>query len=212
MASLVDKFGDKMHSMGETIDEAMDNRPQTFSGQAVDVYRTASTGHAHALVDLVIHGADISLEFLDAQERTPLLAACTNGHLACAQILLERGANAAAIDLDGNTALHVACMHGRVEIVSMLLMSSSHVMSPYILNKKGQNALRLSRMIVQAKADGLVFDIDVDKPVMLYRDGDGLNRKPLAIGLESQVLAAFNEPGFEAWGTFFTSHMVCRYA
>ncbi|KAF0757876.1 hypothetical protein AaE_004117 [Aphanomyces astaci] len=53
----------------------------------------------------------------------------------------------------------------------------------------------------------LVFDIDVDKPVTLYRDGDGLNRKPLAIGLESQVLAAFNEPGFEAWGTFFTSHM-----
>ncbi|RQM29115.1 hypothetical protein B5M09_002297 [Aphanomyces astaci] len=211
MASQVDKFGDKMDSMGETIDEAMDNRPQTLSGQAVDVYRTASTGHAHALVDLVIHGADISLEFLDAQERTPLLAACANGHLACAQILLERGANAAAIDLDGNTALHVACMHGRVEIVSMLLMSSSHVMSPYILNKKGQNALRLSRMIVQAKADGLVFDIDVDKPVTLYRDGDGLNRKPLAIGLESQVLAAFNEPGFEAWGTFFTSHMVCRY-
>ncbi|RHY07108.1 hypothetical protein DYB36_013152, partial [Aphanomyces astaci] len=157
MASLVEstnKFGDKMDSMGETIDEAMDNRPQTFSSQAVDVYRTASTGHAHALVDLVIHGADISLEFLDAQERTPLLAACANGHLACAQILLERGANAAAIDLDGNTALHVACMHGRVEIVSMLLMSSSHVMSPYILNKKGQNALRLSRMIVQAKADG----------------------------------------------------------
>ncbi|KAF0690680.1 Aste57867_17935 [Aphanomyces stellatus] len=242
-----------------------------------DIYRAASTGHARALESLVAwaepHEIQSYLEFVDPAERTPLLIACSNGHLDCVRILLDRGANHFAVDADGNTALHAACMYGHVAVVNLLLSHPARRSTPYILNKKGLSALRLARMIVQTKKDGwtavakciealeqrckvfegwiyhrsqsmfawqswearyalilrtgsamflemhlfdvknglrtpipnLVFDIDVHKPVTLYREGDGLNRKPLAIGLENQVLAAFDDSGFEAWSYFLTT-------
>ncbi|WVY96718.1 hypothetical protein V8G54_028869 [Vigna mungo] len=53
---------------------------------------------------------------------TALHLTCLYGHLACVQLLLERGANIEAKDEDGAIPLHDACAGGRfTEIVQLLL-------------------------------------------------------------------------------------------
>ncbi|CAK4078421.1 unnamed protein product [Aphanomyces euteiches] len=292
-----DKFDKKMDDLGEKLSKQVEKSMQkpddsistlppriSSSNQSADddsstvpyLYEAATSGQIDRLEYLfaVIRANLLPsyLEFTDLEERTPLLAACTYGHLDCVRILLDRGANHVAVDVYGNTGLHLACMHGHVDVVSLLLTHRSRRLTPYMLNKNGLSALRLARTIVQTKREGwtnvakcievleqrckvfegwiyhrsqsmfawqswearyalvlrtgsplflemhlfdvrnglrtpiplLVFDIDVQKPVTLYRDGDGLNRKPLAIALKNQVLAALDEAGFESWSRFLT--------
>ncbi|KAL2992602.1 hypothetical protein AAZX31_10G056700 [Glycine max] len=52
---------------------------------------------------------------------TALHLTCLYGHLACVQLLLERGANIEANDEDGAIPLHDACAGGFTEIVQLLL-------------------------------------------------------------------------------------------
>lgn len=53
--------------------------------------------------------------------RTPLHAAAASGHLSCALLLLERGANLNAKDSDLNAPLHVAAARGHVPCARLLL-------------------------------------------------------------------------------------------
>ncbi|MED6156343.1 hypothetical protein PIB30_013620 [Stylosanthes scabra] len=51
---------------------------------------------------------------------TALHLTCLYGHLECAQLLLDRGANLEAKDEDGALPLHDACAGGYTEIVQLL--------------------------------------------------------------------------------------------
>lgn len=62
-------------------------------------------------------GADITD---DASCRTPLHLATRNGHEAVVRVLLERGADINAKDVDGRTALHFAAEQGHEAIVRFL--------------------------------------------------------------------------------------------
>ncbi|GLD97537.1 hypothetical protein PINS_up006227 [Pythium insidiosum] len=53
--------------------------------------------------------------------RTPIAEAARRGHKACVEALVNAGANANAKDYKGNTPLHLACRHGRIEVVRYLL-------------------------------------------------------------------------------------------
>jgi ankyrin repeat protein len=109
--------GSKHEEVAETSGKSKLISSSSLSGLATsDVYQAASAGHINALLDVLPvndgGSGSVSLEFMDPQDRTPLLIVCTNGYVGCATILLQHGANLAAVDIDGNTALHVACMHG----------------------------------------------------------------------------------------------------
>ena len=52
---------------------------------------------------------------------TPLLEAAYRGNTDIAELLLSHGANLAAKDSDGFTALHKAADHGKAEVVQLLL-------------------------------------------------------------------------------------------
>lgn len=85
-----------------------------------DLSAAAQIGDAHALrlaLDNLTGSIDEPVEDGD----TALHLTCLYGHLACVQLLLERGANIEANDEDGAIPLHDACAGGFTEIVQLLL-------------------------------------------------------------------------------------------
>ncbi|XP_009696843.1 PREDICTED: ankyrin repeat and SOCS box protein 11 isoform X2 [Cariama cristata] len=66
------------------------------------------------LHDAAFQGRLLSLKTLIAQ-------ACLGGHVACAKVLLENGAQVNAVTIDGVTPLFNACCSGSVACVNMLL-------------------------------------------------------------------------------------------
>ncbi|XP_009506106.2 ankyrin repeat and SOCS box protein 11 isoform X2 [Phalacrocorax carbo] len=66
------------------------------------------------LHDAAFQGRLLSLKTLIAQ-------ACLGGHVACAKVLLENGAQVNAVTIDGITPLFNACCSGSVACVNMLL-------------------------------------------------------------------------------------------
>jgi ankyrin repeat protein len=65
-------------------------------------------------------GADVNAKDTDLG-RTPLIEACSYGHMQVFQALLEHGADIEAKDSDGWTPLHWACAKNRVAVVVELL-------------------------------------------------------------------------------------------
>jgi ankyrin repeat protein len=55
------------------------------------------------------------------QHLTALSAAASSGHTEIVQLLLDKGANINAADLNGGTALYYADWNGHTEIVQLLL-------------------------------------------------------------------------------------------
>lgn len=80
--------------------------------------------------------------------KTPLMLA-----VRCPPIvsfLLQKGANPAIIDHEGNTALHYAVMHLQPESWSLLVAEGAN---PYCKNKKGETPLKLASTIEGIKAN-----------------------------------------------------------
>ena len=57
----------------------------------------------------------------DEEKVTGLMLACKHGHLECAQLLLDRGANIEAGDRYGVRPLHYASRGGKIDVVRALL-------------------------------------------------------------------------------------------
>lgn len=62
----------------------------------------SSFGNVEVAVELLSHGSEVNI--LNAFRQTPLHVACKNNHCAVAQLLLDEGADAAAVDCDGKLA------------------------------------------------------------------------------------------------------------
>jgi len=59
--------------------------------------------------------------------RTPLHIACLRGRLEIAKLLIQRGANVDAQDIDGNTSLHFASVFSHKEILQLLLFQNPNI-------------------------------------------------------------------------------------
>ena len=96
--------------------------------RSVDIHMTgiseallvaADVGDAALLDTLLSDGADAN-GARAADGMTFLMAAASSGHTACVQILLDRGADPAVADEDGDTALTHARINGRSEVEQLL--------------------------------------------------------------------------------------------
>jgi ankyrin repeat protein len=92
------------------------------------------------VVNLLIENkADINKE-TTSDGFTPLIIAVNRGHKNIARTLVEMQAKLDACDLtSANTALHLACLHGHLEIVEMLATEKNF---HQIFNRKNKSGLR----------------------------------------------------------------------
>lgn len=75
--------------------------------------------------------------------RTPLMRACGDGGtLTVARLLIDRGADVNAQDMEGTTALHQASIYGCCDIAQLLLANGASVDA---LGYKGRTALHMAR-------------------------------------------------------------------
>ena len=72
------------------------------------------------LIDLLLRNPP-PFEVADSNGLTPLMAACTSGHLLLATRLIRHGADVRAKDSSGQTALYHAAYNGRAQMISLLL-------------------------------------------------------------------------------------------
>ena len=79
-------------------------------------------GHSAIVRALIEHGVDANGRGL--KQRTPLMAAAYFNRPEVAQVLLELGADPAARDADGNTAMDVARDRGSDEVLALLSSTS----------------------------------------------------------------------------------------
>ena len=77
---------------------------------------------------------------------TPLHAASASGHLAVIQHLLESGADASAVDMEGNTPVHVACLNGQDVVLAAILAAPNASSTALVnaMNKAGQTPLHFA--------------------------------------------------------------------
>jgi ankyrin repeat protein len=87
------------------------------------------------VVLLVSKNADVNSQ--SKFKWTPLMQACTRGHLSVCSLLIAAGANLDLTNSDGSTALEIATSKGNQAIVNLLLAEGAD------RNCKGENA-RLS--------------------------------------------------------------------
>ena len=57
----------------------------------------------------ILLGHKANVNICDSIQKTPVMYAAANGHIAAVELLLESGADLNLSDRDGNTALHHAC-------------------------------------------------------------------------------------------------------
>ena len=104
-------------------------------------------------------GADATLEEGENFAPTALIAAAENGHLDIAKLLLEKGANANAIDAEGWTPLMFAAQNGHSEMAQLLLARGAEINER---DDDGWNALMLAahrghtqtvRLLIEHKAN-----------------------------------------------------------
>ena len=79
----------------------------------------AAFNHSRIVEILLESGAD--LEAKDMLEMTPLLMAVTHGAVQAAKLLVDHGADTTATDSSLNSALHLAIMYRKPEMVKALL-------------------------------------------------------------------------------------------
>ncbi|OWZ23029.1 hypothetical protein PHMEG_0002179 [Phytophthora megakarya] len=86
-------------------------------------------------------------KYLEWQEpytgRTALLEAAARGHVECARLLIEAGANCNAKDLKMNTPLHLACKRAQVEMLQFLVQVPR--LNPFEINLYMKTPLDLAR-------------------------------------------------------------------
>ena len=96
-----------------------------------DLYWACHSGtDENRLLELIRKGANVNASVGRKQNMTPLIAAVSGGHVHTVRLLLQRGAEVnirANGNVNGPTPLHVACRHGMLEMVNVLLENNCEI-------------------------------------------------------------------------------------
>ncbi|XP_059489715.1 uncharacterized protein LOC132204878 [Neocloeon triangulifer] len=97
----------------------------------VALHYAALSSHIAVAKFLLSKGADVNAR--DDNNETPLTLAATFSNAMC-RIIVDNGADLSAVNSEGNDALHLACINGKLENVKYLLS-----LNGFSLEKKGKN-------------------------------------------------------------------------
>ena len=98
--------------------------PNTIDPQARHGLTMALADSALNAAEALLEAPSIDVNFLNAQDESPLMYAALNGHLALAKKLIAKDAD---VNKTGWTPLHYAATNGHVEVMRLLLDSSAFV-------------------------------------------------------------------------------------
>ena len=98
--------------------------PNTIDPQARHGLTMALADSALNAADALLDAPSIDVNFLNAQDESPLMYAALNGHLALAKKMIEKDAD---VNKTGWTPLHYAATKGQVEIMRLLLDHNAFV-------------------------------------------------------------------------------------
>ncbi|KAH0739750.1 hypothetical protein KY290_038455 [Solanum tuberosum] len=106
------------------------------------LHYAAATDGVDLMEILCLGYADIDLNSIDSQGRTPLHIAAIHGHVEVIQFLVSVGSDTDMLDTQGWTPLHFAAHQGHVEAVGVLLNHSNF--AKYVVTKQGKTAYELA--------------------------------------------------------------------
>ncbi|CAM9856850.1 unnamed protein product [Chrysoparadoxa australica] len=115
--------------------DAGENRVATQLGQ--ELLNAADNGNQKGVKDLLDKDANI-IEAKDEKGWRALMFAARNGHIKVIDVLLEKGADRCAANMDNDTALIIAARHGHKEVIDALLKKRININAP---NNVGWTAL-----------------------------------------------------------------------
>jgi ankyrin repeat protein len=115
----------------------------------------------------VVGGAAVfdinNLEYMDSKcVCSPLYAACKKGHIECARLLLEAGADPGYQDREGMTPLHMAAIWGRIPIIRMLAEAGADIDQPDL---RGNTALHKACFKYTKASIALLIELGCDVTV-----------------------------------------------
>jgi ankyrin repeat protein len=84
----------------------------------------------------------LGIDARDADESTPLMAACVSDNVAAVRVLLRCGADARVARADGDTALHIAARLNAAGCAAVLL---AHDASPIACNRAGETPVDIAK-------------------------------------------------------------------
>ncbi|KAJ1520640.1 hypothetical protein ONE63_003748 [Megalurothrips usitatus] len=107
-----------------------------------------------------------SVNLPNLKDESPLQLALIFGHSSLVKVLLQHGADATAIDHEGNTTLHLAVMHAEDALESLLLSKQLSKKLLNCLNDDGFSALHLAAQHDKVQAINLlvIHGAEVDLP------------------------------------------------
>lgn len=113
------------------LQEHVESRPELVNSFGRDGFQplglAAFFRHPEAVAYLVDKGADINLHSNNSQNVTPLIAASARRNMDIARLLVARGADVNARQINDLTALHNAAQNGQIEMAELLLAHSAEI-------------------------------------------------------------------------------------
>jgi ankyrin repeat protein len=162
----------EMEDMQERVEDLVDYILEIELAEEAEVLHLAAEYGGPYLTAKLID-AGFSVSGLDEYQRIPLLKAARSGQVETVKLLLERGSDVNARDVDGLSALHAAVFSGSVETVKILIGNGSEIdagssdsgITPLLLAAH-VGYLPIVQELVNSGADFNIRDKDGDNALM----------------------------------------------